>query len=519
MKKHSWNLHPILSSLESIEFEKLYFNGDEGAEWIAMNQAGAAITHRLLRDLQEVLGEGPLTRILVLVGKGHNGGDALIAVRHLLERFPGAKAWLVFPFGLTHIRPLVRRSLDELQAKAEDRLKYLSLRSIGVEKQLNEFCGAETFELCIDGVLGMQFSPPLRAPAPSLFDWANSCESIGCRVAVDVPSGVGDTADTASFHANFSYATGIVKAGLLSLDNKQSVGRIRYLDLGFFDKQRIASTRSIASEGVLDFRRSLRNPDTHKKTFGHLFVVGGSATMPGAILMTVRSALRSGVGLVTAFVPESILAVAAVGTPEAMWVGLPEIPDDGGLALEGLAQIRALAGRATGWAIGPGMGRHPETATLVEEILKLSSAPILMDADALQPELVAAMDSGRSVVLTPHTVEFNRLHGNPLSDPISEDAVKAYAETHGMVVLLKGSPTLITDGVSIVYSSHGGPVLARGGSGDILSGLIGGRISIPGTDILESVIEGAVWHGLAADRLARNQGQVSAVATDILSFL
>lgn len=235
--------------------------------------------------------------------------------------------------------------------------------------------------------------------------------------------------------------------------------------------------------------------------------------------MTVRAALRSGVGLVTAFVPDTIAAQAAAQIPEAMWVGLPQIPEHGGLALEGLGQIRGFSSAATGWAIGPGMGRHPETETLIEEILSMSETPVLLDADALSPKLAKRDWSKRSCVITPHAGEFNRLLDRSLSEPIEEKTVLEYAEKVGWTTLLKGSPTLVADGETAVYSCFGGPVLARGGSGDLLSGLIGGRIAIPGTNFLGSILESVSWHGWAADRLARKQGQVAAKATDILSFL
>jgi len=484
-----------------------------------MNQAGASIAKQACLDMQEILGEKSISRILVLVGKGHNGGDAIIATRHLLNRFPEAQALLVFPYGLGHVRPLVQRSLDDLQVAHGKKLHFLSLRKDGVQSQLENLLGSEPVDLCLDGVVGMQFRPPLRSPAKALFQVINEMGLIACRIAVDVPSGIGDTSDEIAFRADFTYATGIAKGGLFEIENRPSVGRIRYLDLGFFGSEPFEGNRVILSDRILDFRRELRGSRSHKKTFGHLFVVGGSSTMPGAILMTVRSALVSGVGLVTAFVPESIVAEAASQIPEAMWVGLPQIPGDGGLALEGLGLIRGHSKAATAWAIGPGMGRHPETVALVDEILKLSDAPVLLDADALQPGLSKINWKGRACVVTPHVGELNRMLGNSLNQPVDETVVLAFANKHGWATLLKGSPTLVTDGQLAIYSCFGGPVLARGGSGDILSGLIGGRMAIPGNDFLNSVLEGAAWHGWAADRLARRRGQCSAKATDILSFL
>ncbi|MDA9763826.1 NAD(P)H-hydrate dehydratase [Opitutales bacterium] len=514
-------MHPVLDCAESQTFEKDYVQDDEVEEWKAMNCAGAAIAHQAQLDVQEVLGERPIRRALILVGKGHNGGDALIATGHILTSNIEAQADLVFPYGLGHLRPLVSRCLDQLQAACGNRLRYLSLRSGDqgtIEGQLRLFLGDEGFDLCLDGILGMQFKPPLRMPALELLKWTNAHEGIACRIAVDLPSGIGDDADQDAFRADFTYATGIAKSALFASANRSKVGRIRYLDIGFFE-QSLEASRYVLSKAILAFQRSLRLSQTHKKTYGHVFLLGGSTTMPGAILMATRSALKSGVGLVTCFVPESIVAEAAAKIPEAMWVGLPEIPDHGGLALEGIGLIRQHAKKASGWVIGPGMGTHDETATLIEEALALSDAPVLLDADGLRPSIVARDWQGRSCVVSPHVGEFNRLLGRELNTPVSEMDVLKFAKDTGCVVIMKGSPTLISDGELAVYSCAGGPVLARGGSGDILSGLVGGRIAIPDNDLLVSVAEGVAWQGSAADAMAQRQGQVAAQATDILSFL
>ncbi|QXD23743.1 NAD(P)H-hydrate dehydratase [Opitutia bacterium ISCC 51] len=519
--RDSGYLHPVLDCAESQAFEKDYFKGDEAEEWKAMNCAGAAIASQAQLDVQEVLGRRPIRRALILVGKGHNGGDALIATRHILASNTEAQADLVFPYGLGHLRPLVRRCLDQLQVAGGNRLRYLSLRAGDqgtIERQLSIFLGDEDFDLCVDGILGMQFRPPLRTPALELLRWTHSHEGIACRIAVDLPSGLGDEADQDAFRADFSYATGIAKSALFASANRSKVGRIRYLDIGFFD-QSLEADRYVLSKAILSFQRSLRLSQTHKKTYGHVFLVGGSTTMPGAILMATQSALKSGVGLVTCFVPESIVAEAAGKIPEAMWVGLPEIPEHGGLALEGLGLIRQHAKRASGWIIGPGMGTHEETATLIEEVLALSDAPVLLDADGLRLGIVSLDWQGRSCVVSPHVGEFNRLLDRELNTPVSEMDVLKLASDTGCVVIMKGSPTLIAGEGLAVYSCAGGPVLARGGSGDILSGLVGGRIAIPNSDLLVSVAEGVAWQGAAADAMAQRQGQVAAKATDILSFL
>ena len=519
--RDSGYLHPVFSCAESQAFEQNYFQGKEAEEWKAMNCAGAAVARQAALDLQESLGSEPVRRLLVLVGKGHNGGDALIATRHLLCSNPNATAALVFPYGLGHLRPLVQRSLDQLQVACGKRLSYLSLRSGSqdtIDNQLIKFLGKRSHDLCLDGILGMQFRPPLRTPARELLNWVNQHEDIKCRIAVDLPSGVGDDSDESAFRTDFTYATGIAKYPLFDSVNRKKVGRLRYLDIGFFN-ERIQSPRSVLSSNTLAFRRKLRPAQSHKKRFGHVFLVGGSATMPGAILMATQAALKSGVGLVTSFVPESVVAEAAAKIPEAMWVGLPEIPEHGGLALEGIGLVRNHAEKATGWIVGPGMGTHEETGALIEEVLGLSEAPVILDADALRPQIVKRDWKERSCVITPHVGEFNRLVGRELNAAVTEFETIELSKENGCTLVLKGSPTLITGGEDAVYSCSGGPILARGGSGDILSGLVGGRISIPNTDFETAIFESVSWQGAAADAMAQAHGQLAAKATDILSFL
>jgi NAD(P)H-hydrate epimerase len=229
--------------------------------------------------------------------------------------------------------------------------------------------------------------------------------------------------------------------------------------------------------------------------------------------MSVLAALRSGVGLVTAFVPESLAHAFAARAPEAMWVGWPETPD-GGLALEGLHLLRERLPRASALAIGPGMAREPETLALVTEIVKTVKQPVLLDADALQPEIVRAAKT--ALVLTPHAGEFARLAG-PKAKGVPD--LRAFARRHRCTVVLKGPITRVSNGAEVYHSFFGGPVLARGGSGDVLAGLTGGLLAQSPQDPLLAAARGAVWHGIAADFLARAHGQTAVQTTQLLDYL
>jgi len=502
---------PILTCAETLAFEKELLGDDEAKEWPAMQAAGRAVAAGVLDDFQEIGGFPADGRILVLAGKGHNAGDALLATQALLEKFPAARATVIFAFGDQGLRPLTVRAWRELVHFASDRVSVgrAGGSAFAGLRRDEPPASPDAYDLCLGGVFGFQFRPPLDAATAKLLAWANALP-VRLRAAVDLPSGLGEPD---AFRADFTYATGTVKTPLLALPN---AGRVRYLDLGFFSASRAPCQLIVDKTGgdrlltdaVLEPLRRLRSPQTDKRTYGHLLVLGGSRSFPGAVLMSVLAALRGGTGLVTAMVPESLVAAYAARAPEAMWVGWPETAA-GGMALEGLALWRTHIERATAAVIGPGLGREPETLTLVREIVKITAQPMVLDADALQPTIVRAGKSPR--VLTPHAGEFQRIA--PGGEP------RAFAAEIGATVVRKGPVTQVTDGRTTWHSFFGGPVLARGGSGDVLAGLIGGQLAQTPDDLPGAAARGVVWHGRAADLLARAHGQVAVTTTQLLDFL
>lgn len=509
--------HPIFSCKEALAWERRQLVGGEPAEWAAMQRAGRGVARAILRDAAEIGGLRPTARLLVLAGKGHNGGDALIAARTLLESLPAATATVVPVFGEVAFRPLAARAWHELLAACPDRVELAHTRGIG-----ERLAAEEEWDLCLDGMLGLQFRLPLPAELANLLSALNEHASFGLRIAVDLPTGIGGENAPVAFRADFTYATGIVKEPALRAVSAPAVGRLHYVDLGFFEAAEPPLVHQhVLTADVLDPLRELRPAGCDKRTFGHLLVVAGSRTMPGAALMAVRSALRSGAGLVTAVVPESVAGGFAAAAPESMWVPACETPE-GGLALENLTDLRPHLARATAVLIGPGLGRERETLALVQGLLSFAACPVVLDADALQRPVVDTLGvkPARPVILTPHLGEFARLRGREAAGPVENAELMDFAMEKNLAVVLKGPVTRLTDGHGVWHSLFGGPVLARGGSGDILAGLVAGRLATGAPDgFLVRVAQGLAWHGLAADRLARTQGATSAVATNLLAHL
>lgn len=523
--------HPVLTCADSLAFEKRLLGDDPEAEWRAMNAAGEGVADSLLRDMRELRTVAHRPRFLILVGKGHNGGDAVVAARRLLKTFPTARAWLWPVAPWEDCRPNVRRARDDLLDLAEKRVREMPPASAlatseALAAALDEAAGPTGFHACLEGLLGMQFRPPLREPIATLLALLDTRVDLGQRAAVDLPAGLGDESAPLSFRADYTYAAGIVKAPLLAPENASRVGRIRYVDVGFFDGDFRPEPSSVPKEenpplealpgSAIRVLRRLRPARCDKRDFGHLLLLGGSRAYPGAVLMAAKAALRSGVGLLTVFAPESLHSAFAAALPEAMWTPMPETPD-GNLSLEGRALVAEKLSRATAMVAGPGLGPERESHVLLNEILKDFSGPAVLDADALRPEIVRDVPAPERLVLTPHAGEFARLAGEE-----TPAGPRAYSAANGgPTVVLKGPNTRTCSPAREVVNLSGGPLLARGGSGDLLAGIVGSLAARPAfaQDLFAAAALGVLWHGRAADALARQHGQEAVLATEVLDYL
>ena len=237
--------------------------------------------------------------------------------------------------------------------------------------------------------------------------------------------------------------------------------------------------------------------------------------MPGAVLMNTAAALRAGVALVTTCLPESVRAKAAVAYPEAMWRGL-RTGSDGYVASANLKEVRGLLADKDTLLIGSGMGE--KSAKLIGAICARCSADLVLDADALRPTVITASKQTKVRVLLPHAGEFKRLSGRMASVA----AARTYARKTKTIVVLKGPLTCVTDGTRVIHVPFGGPVLARGGSGDLLAGIVASVLSRRrelGITPFDAVVMATTWHARAADWLRETQGEEAVRSTDLLAGL
>jgi NAD(P)H-hydrate epimerase len=502
-------VHPILTCGEARALEERLLGADAERAWAAMQRAGAGVGAAVLNDFPQWRPLPRDPRVLALAGPGHNGGDALLAAQEILRARPRGRVTVVLLEALEQLKPLTRRAWEELAVRE-------GVEALAPEPFHARLRKGETWDVALDGLYGMAFRPPLREPARKIVTALNeNPAAVGFRAAVDVPSGVSDTATDLAFRADFTYATGIVKTPLLAAVNAEWVGRVRCVDIGFFDKGYEGPTPASGEEwlmpAALEPLRRLRPSTGDKRTYGRVLIVSGSRMYPGAQMLNVLGALRAGAGLVTALTPASHAGAFAAARPEAMWQACTE-EADGGHGAATLAAAREWWPRATVVLAGSGLGRGKPTQAMLQELVTECPLPLVLDADALQPTILEAVArrpaKAGPVVLTPHAGEFARLAGERAD-------LKEFCRAHRVVTVLKGPLTRVCDGGRIWMSGFGGPVLARGGSGDVLAGIVATLLGQTPADAFGAAARAAVWHGLAADALARARGDTAALTGEL----
>jgi len=444
-------------------------------------------------ETRALLGHRPRST-LVLAGKGKNGADAVLAALAL-----GGKVTVLLAQG-EPTGALPRRAIARARRMGATVAHWDAARPVALGDH----------ELVLDGVLGSGFEPPLDKDLRALIRWSDRLR--GLRVAVDVPSGVGDRTASPSFRADLTVSIGCLKSPLLRPAVARRAGRIRVADIGL--PLALGETRC-ATASALDPLRAPRNARTEKRAQGRLLIVGGSRDMPGAVVMNTEAALRAGAGLVTVAAPEAIHARAALALPEAMWI--PVAASRGGAPAERLPKAaEAACDLADTVLVGSGLGRGG--IRLAVATARRIRGVAVLDADALRPEVVRAAGRATARVLLPHAGEFRRVTGQAASPAAAMRAARRL----GAIIVLKGPLTCVTDGRTLTHIPLGGPVLARGGSGDLLAGIVAATLARRGSlglGLLDAVIAAAAWHGAAADWLARHEGESAVRTTQLLAGL
>jgi NAD(P)H-hydrate epimerase len=476
---------------------------------LLMESAGRAVAEAALGLLT------PGTSVLVVCGRGNNGGDGLVAARHL------------YALGVP-VRVALLGSAASLRGDAAASLRRARAAGVPIE---GERWRAPAAGVIVDAIFGTGLSRPVEGAAASSIrriaaSRAASPEALRV-LAVDLPSGLcADTGQVlgAAAPADMTLTLALPKPGLVLEPGRTLAGRVRVARIGIADTAPgVTLATSLWTRAGAGARLPARPAAGHKGTFGHVLLVAGSEGKTGAAALAAYGAAYSGAGLVTIACPAGVNDVLELLCTEAMTAPVPDTAQRA-FAASAAEAVLALAATREAVGLGPGIGRSAETLAFVGAIAKRLERPLVLDADALfafagEPERLASRSA--PCVLTPHPGEAAALLGSDAAS-LNRDrlgAARRLARLTGSVVLLKGaaSVTAAPDGRAVVNPT-GGPALASGGTGDVLLGIVTSFLA-QGMQAFEAAALAAFLHGAAADRIARRTGPAGLLASQLATEL
>jgi NAD(P)H-hydrate epimerase len=491
-----------------------------------MRNASAAVADVARRQFPDA------RRITVLCGRGNNGGDGMMAARALAGS--GLAVTVILLGSPSDIKGDAAIAWRELEGS-----RWCTIHAVHSEKDLLQCNDAREADLILDAVVGTGFKPPLQGLALATLHWLKSSPKEVKILAVDLPSGwpadsthgaVTDPVFPVDAVVTFTAPKPAHVFGQLTRSWDQPVV---VAPIGSPEEAVISAQNIHWAGSAQALVHAPRAADVNKGKFGHVLVVGGSfgsaGGKAGAPAMTSLAALRVGAGLVTAAVPAPALAVVSGHAPELMTWAL-KTNDVGQVSPDNLGPepLAAMTKGMTVLAIGPGLGQSDDTARFCIGLLEATCMPAVIDADGLNilakdvGVLARLTQAGRTVVITPHPGEMARLAGISTGEVQASrlEVARNFARQYGVTVVLKGARTVIAhrDG-RVAVNSTGNPGMAKGGSGDLLTGFVAGLLA-QFKDQPEAAVEAAVFlHGLSADLAVRDHDEHTLLATDTLPYI
>lgn len=447
----------------------------------------------------------PRQRIVVVAGPGNNGGDALAVARLLIEQ--GYRKVEVFLF---NVNGKLSHDCDE------ERKKLITIEGVDFTEVRREFNPPylDSNDVVVDGLFGSGLRMPLQGGFKSVAQFIN--ESGAFVVSIDVPSGLfgewnANTMRRDIVHADLTLAMQLPRLAFFFEENADVIGEWKLLDIDL-DKEKIKET---STDFMLMEPRNIRpllrprNPYSGKRDYGSVLLMAGSIGMSGAAVLAAKAALKSGAGLVTVHSGSCGINILQTAVPEAMFE-----PDRKERFISDMTphhQHQVIA-------VGPGIGTADETVNALEALLKTTSIPLVLDADALncivkRPALLSLLPA--ATVITPHIGEFDRLFGECASAEQRLTRAIEAAKRYNIIIVLKGHHTAIVRPTGRVYfNSTGNPGMATAGAGDVLTGVVAAFIA-QGYRPEHAASLGVFFHGMAGDMAAAVKGELGMTASDI----
>ncbi|MFV0606708.1 MAG: NAD(P)H-hydrate dehydratase [Niabella sp.] len=465
-----------------------------------MERASKACTRWILQNMLA-------NQFYIFCGKGNNGGDGLAIARLLKQAGKQCRVYV--------IQPELKGS-DDFNANFEHLHQQRDV-PITLLKSETEYPAVPQEAIIIDALFGTGLNRPLDGNIAALVKHINLCSSP--VISIDIPSGMlsdESRANNTVIKATHTLTFQCLKLAFLLPENEPFIGQIHILDINLHPDyiETIDSNFQLINKAVCKSILKPRKLFAHKGNYGHALMMAGSYGKMGAAVLSTKACLTSGAGLVTAHVPECGVTILQTSVPEAMCSidehqhCLSHLPED--------------MKKYTSIGVGPGLGNSTETVQFIEKLIKQSTHPLVLDADALNiiaghQSLLEHLPAGS--ILTPHPKEFERLFGGGLNDfQKIELAVKKSKELN-IIVVLKGHHTFIaTPNAGLWFNITGNPGMATGGSGDVLTGLITGLLA-QGYTSAEAAITSVFLHGLSGDLAADTHSMEAMIASNIIEMM
>ncbi|MBN1880331.1 NAD(P)H-hydrate dehydratase [bacterium] len=504
----------IAYSSQMRELDRITIEETGIPEVVLMENAGKEVVSIMTDYLPELI----LKTTVILCGPGNNGGDGFVIARHLFNQGCDCTVFLIGTCEQL-------KGAAKINADIARKIGVCITEVISAEKLPVVINAVRDADVIVDALFGTGLHRQLTGLFAQLIQYVNDSDAY--VVSVDLPSGM--CADFCTpigptIRADLTITFGLPKPSLLLYPAAELAGQVVVADISIpqSNVERLEISGEILTPYHFPALFTSRAPNVHKGQFGHLLILAGSPGKTGAAILAATAAARSGAGLVTLAVPESLNPIIETVLTEVMSLPLPGSsswfsPDHVGPVIDALSGKSALL-------IGPGIGIRDETSTFLRMVMQEIDIPIVLDADALN---IMSMSPGpwfrKAVprILTPHPGEFRRLTDidrNALErDPV--DPVCDYANSTSSIVVYKSARSVIAfpDGSHYVNIT-GNPGLASGGSGDVLAGMIAG-LTAKGFDPQQAALAGVFWHGLTGDVTAFFEGEEEMLAGDMFDHM
>lgn len=489
-----------MSNIDKRAIEEFAIPGE-----VLMENAGKAVADKTEKCLGDMFGK----KVLVVCGKGNNGGDGYVVARHMHEK--GARVYVI-----------MCASKDEITGDAKIMLERLPAQ---IRLTTLERVGDIHFDVAVDAVFGTGFKGRIDSRFAKVIETINKCA--GFVVAVDIPSGVNGNTGAVSnpcVQADYTFTFCCEKLGHRIYPGKGMCGKTIVCDIGIPDQAVLDEKpkTELFTKNKMDAMLRPFSPMDHKGINGKLLIIGGSTGMTGSVCMAAMAAMRAGVGLCYVAVPRSVYPIVATKLTEAIIIPV-EDNQKGCIAPSALEDLKDILTKVDAVVIGCGMSVTEDTRGFMYNMSDKFKTPVLIDADGLNiisKNMDCLYNCDVPVVLTPHMMEMARLLGAPLENVMNDRAgtAKSFAKDKRVTLVLKGDGTITAYGNSAYINTSGNPGMATGGSGDVLSGIIGAFLA-GGMKPFSAAACGVFLHGMAGDYAAEQMSMRGMIATDIINAL